>query len=110
MQEEFFVMSRESVSGALRAAILSAAAVSFCVAGAANARITSVQITSTTSAFNGASFGNVGKYENVVGVAHGEIDADDPLNAVITDVEFAPRNARGAVEYSMDFSIFKPVD
>jgi len=78
--------------------------------GAADARITSIQVTSTTPAFNGTSFGSVGPYENVVGVAHGELDPDDPLNAVITDIELAPRNARGAVEYAMDFSIFKPVD
>ena len=31
-------------------------------------------------------------------------------NAVITDIEFAPRNANGMVEYSMDIYILKPVD
>lgn len=98
-------------SGALRAALLAALSVAtICIAGAATARITGIQVTSTTSAFNGTSFGSVGKYENVVGVAHGELDPDDPLNAVITDIALAPRNARGAVEYSMDFSIFKPVE
>src|SRR6201987_2406468 len=51
--------------------------------GIADARITSLQVTSTTSAFNGTSFGSVGPYENVVGVAHGELDPEDPLNAVI---------------------------
>ncbi|MBI4469928.1 MAG: hypothetical protein HY650_11475 [Acidobacteria bacterium] len=29
---------------------------------------------------------------------------------MITDIEFAPRNARGMVEYSMDFFILKPTD
>jgi len=84
-------------------------AVVFGVSGV-HARITNIQMASQTPASGGASFGSVGAYENIVGVAFGEIDPDDPLNAVITDIDLAPRNARGAVEYSMDFSIFKPVD
>ncbi len=83
---------------------------SLCLAPAVNAAITGIDITSRTTAFGGVSFGAVGQYENLVGVAHGEVDPDDPLNAIITDIELAPRNARGMVEYSMDFSIFKPVD
>jgi hypothetical protein len=58
----------------------------------------------------GQSFGSVGQYEELDGTAAGEIDPRDPLNAVIQDIEPAPRNSRGMVEYSMDFSILKPVD
>jgi len=79
-------------------------------APAADAGITAIRIDSRAPAFNGASFGSVGMYETVAGVAFGEVDPDDSLNAIITDVALAPRNARGMVEYSMDFSIFKPVD
>src|SRR5262245_59954174 len=78
--------------------------------GFAEARITHIVVTSTTPAFGGVSFGSVGPYENLVGTATGELDPGDPLNAVITDLERAPRNASGNVIYSMDFSIFKPVD
>ena len=91
-------------------AVAAALALVSLVTPPAQAGITSIQVTSTTPAFGGVSFGATGTYENVVGVAHGEVDPDDPLNAVITDIEFAPRNTRGMVEYSMDFSIFKPVD
>jgi hypothetical protein len=77
---------------------------------AAHARITQIDITSQTPAFGGTSFAGVGPYDNIVGIAHGEVDPDDPLNAVITDIALAPRNARGMVEYSMDFSIFVPHD
>jgi len=77
----------------------------------AEARITQIVISTKTSpAFGGASFGSVGQYETLTGVAFGEVDPNDPLNAVITDIQLAPRNARGMVEYSMDFSITKPVD
>ena len=77
----------------------------------AEARITNLQITTKTSpAFGGQSFGAVGQYEQLDGTAFGEIDPNDRLNAIIQDIELAPRNARGMVEYSMDFSILKPIN
>ena len=78
--------------------------------GTADARITRVVIAKKTPAFEGATFGAVGAYEQLDGTAYGEIDPRDPLNAIIQDVELAPRNARGMVEYSMGISILKPVD
>lgn len=87
-------------------------ALSLAIAGApAHARITDLVITTTSSpAFGGKSFLNVGQYEQLDGTATGEIDPKDPRNAVIQDIELAPRNARGMVEYSMDVSILKPID
>src|SRR6516162_8311345 len=77
----------------------------------ADARITGITITAQTSpAFSSQSFGNAGQYEQLDGTATGEIDPHDPLNTVIQDIELAPRNSRGMVEYSMDFSILKPID
>ena len=76
----------------------------------AGARITKLQINSRAVAYGGASFGSVGQYETLRGVAFGEVDPHDPLNEVITDIKLAPRNARGMVEYNMDFWISKPVD
>jgi hypothetical protein len=76
----------------------------------AQARITSITITSRTSpAFGGASFA-AGTYEQLDGIATGEVDPNDPQNAVITDIALAPRNASGMVEYSTDVSILKPID
>ena len=68
---------------------------------------------SESPTFEGRKFGpdgNVGPYERLRGTAFGEVDPDDPRNAVITDLKLAPRNARGKVEYSMDIFILKPVD
>ena len=77
----------------------------------AEARITGIVIQNRTlPAFIGASFGVAGQYEQLTGVAFGEVNPKDPLNAVITDIELAPRNWRGKVEYSMDFAITKPLD
>jgi len=49
-------------------------------------------------------------YERLTGHAYGEVDPRLPLNGIITDLEFAPRNARGMVEYAATFSIVKPVN
>jgi Alpha/beta hydrolase domain len=49
-------------------------------------------------------------YEKLIGRAYGELDPKLPLNAIITDLEFAPRNASGMVEYVATFTMLKPVD
>ena len=49
-------------------------------------------------------------YEKLTGRFFGELDPKLPQNAVITDIELAPRNARGMVEYSATFTILKPAD
>jgi hypothetical protein len=49
-------------------------------------------------------------YQKLTGHAFGELDPRLPLNAIITDIEFAPRNARGMVEYAATFTILKPAD
>src|SRR5262249_49285045 len=77
--------------------------------GVADARVTSVQVTTQKPAFNGTVFA-VGQYEELDGMAFGEIDPNDSLNTIITDIGFAPVNSRGVVTYSMNFTIIKPVD
>ena len=80
------------------------------VAVASEARVTKITISSTTPAFNGQAFGDVGTYEQIRGTAAGELDPLDPRNAVITDIQQAPRNANGNVEYTATFTMLKPVD
>jgi hypothetical protein len=60
--------------------------------------------------FDGVSFGEVGQYEKLVGRAFGELDPESALNAVITDIALASRNARGKVEYAVDVYMLKPID
>ena len=64
---------------------------------------------SESPTFGGLSFGSVGQYEKLRGTASGELDPADPLNAVITDLQLAPVNDQGMVEYSMDIFILKPI-
>lgn len=80
-------------------------------AATAPARITRIVIERRESpAYRGQSFGEAGPYEWLRGRAYGELDPKAPINAIITDLEFAPRNARGLVEYSATFTLTKPVD
>ena len=77
----------------------------------AQARITRIEVKRVEQpTFEGRSFGTVGAYEKLVGRAFGEVDPNDPRNAVIVDIAHAPKNARGMVEYDMDFMILKPLD
>ena len=83
----------------------------------AHARITRIEITTVESpTFKdpatgmARAFGSAGAYEKLRGKAYGEVDPRDRHNRVITDIELAPRNARGKVEYSMDIYILKPVN
>src|ERR1700674_2904596 len=61
-------------------------------------------------AFRGQSFGAAGQYETLSGRFYGELDPKDPHNSIITDIQFAPRNAHGMVEYSATFALSKPMD
>ena len=68
--------------------------------------ILSIKINDTTAAaqpsenptFEGKSFGPVGPYRKIIGTASGALDPNDPHNAMITDLQLAPRNADGLVE------------
>lgn len=58
----------------------------------------------------GHSFGDTGACERLTGSAHFAIDPQDPRNAVIVNLDRAPRNSEGLVEFSAPFVIIKPVD
>ncbi len=111
------VCHRTSPSGARRTRLsvavagTLAAAVAFTIPLTSQARLVKFEVTSKESpTFGGYSFAGVGKYEKIVGMAYGELDPNDPRNAVITDIKLAPRNANGKVEYSHTFYILKPID
>ncbi len=68
-----------------------------------------LEITSRTVAFGGAYFGDGGQYERLVGVAHMSIDPGLPENRSIVDLDLAPRDASGLVNYDVDFEILRPL-
>src|SRR3954468_17799947 len=95
----------------MRMKVVIAAVLLLVAASAADARVTKIQIVAKESpTFGGYAFKDAGQYEKLVGKAYGELDPNDPKNAVIVDLKLAPRNARGMVEYAFDFYILKPID
>jgi hypothetical protein len=91
------------------ASLLAATSV-LAAAPAAQARITQIQILNRALAFGGYSFSGVGQYEVITGIATGEVSPTNPQNALITDIQLAPRNANGNVVYQHNFYILKPLD
>ena len=83
--------------------ILPALAAILALAAPVEARITRVVVEHRESK-------DAGSYEKLTGHAYGELDPKDPLNVIITDLQLAPRNARGMVEYAATFSMAKPTD
>ena len=78
--------------------------------GDASAEVVRLQIESreeiTGETFNPA----VGAYEKITGLIHLEVDPGNPANALITDLRLAPRNARGRIEFTTEFELYRPVD
>jgi Alpha/beta hydrolase domain len=89
--------------------VIGMAAVGFMIAEA-DARITHIEITKTEPAFGGRSFGDAGAYEHLAGRVTGELDPADPANSGIQDINLAPRNERGMVEYVTNIELLKPAD
>ena len=76
-----------------------------------NAAVTVINITCVQSpTFGGQSFGSVGQYELIQGTITGEVDPFNPQNAVIVDIQHAPRNSHGLVSYTADFQIIRPIN
>jgi hypothetical protein len=63
-----------------------------------------------TEPLDSSSYGSVGAYEKLTGTLQGEVDPADPRNAIIVDLDLAPRNAAGMVEYTSEFVLLKPRD
>src|SRR3954470_11763753 len=79
-------------------------------ATAVHAQVVRLEITSREPMNNGQAVGSAGPFELIRGKAHGEIDPRDSHNTIIQDLDLAPRNARGKVEYVATFALAKPVD
>lgn len=63
-----------------------------------------------TGTAGGLQAGAARPVQVITGRAFGALDPDAPGNAVITDIDHAPRNAAGKVEYVAKFTLTKPVD
>lgn len=82
----------------------------FFIVAEARAELTSLEIQKREPFAGGMSFGDVGPYDMLVGIARFAVDPDHPRNAEIVDLKLAPRNAAGRVEFASDIYLLAPRD
>ena len=68
------------------------------------------EILDRTPFADGHEFGDSGAYERIRGWVHYAVDPDAPAQADIADIDKAPVNADGLVEFSAEILILRPVD
>ena len=68
-----------------------------------------LQIVNREPFANGALFGDVGSYECISGTVLFSVNPENPTNASIVDLNLAPTNSEGLVEFSTDFYMLKPL-
>jgi len=76
----------------------------------AAAEVVRFEIASREPFAEGTAFGDAGPYERIIGRVLHAIDPAGPRESEIVDLRFAPRNARGLVEFSADLFILAPKD
>ena len=90
------------------ARILSAILLVFVASSPAVAEVVRIEVKSRVDLIEGKPFGTAGPYEKLIGRIYFEVDPSNDANKIITDIDKAPRNARGRVEFSTDFFLIKP--
>lgn len=79
-------------------------------ASSADAHVTRVEILSRADIQDGRAFGLAGAYERIIGRVYFAVHPENIHNRQIVDLDKAPRNAQGEVEFSADLYLFKPKD
>ena len=75
------------------------------------ARVVNVEILKKDSpAFEGREFGPTGAYERIMAKVHYAVDPKAANLAGVVDLDKAPRNAKGEVEFSAEMVLLRPVD
>ncbi|MEO8726264.1 MAG: alpha/beta hydrolase domain-containing protein [Acidobacteriaceae bacterium] len=89
-------------------AVLLISAALFLTSVSAVAKVDHVEVTSRQDVLGGNSFGSAGAYEKIAGKIYFTADPGNVHDRQIVDLDLAPRNAQGEVEYSADFYILRP--
>jgi len=67
-----------------------------------------IDMTTQSAVLSGRVWGKSGAYEKIVGRVYFAVDPSNPHNHRIVDLEKAPRNSHGEVEFSADVYILRP--
>jgi hypothetical protein len=80
------------------------------VAAPVGAEVVRIDVKSRADVLAGQPFGSAGPYEKLSGTIHFAVDPRNDANRIIADIDKAPRNAAGKVEFRSDFYLIKPKD
>src|SRR5580700_9859609 len=81
-----------------------------CLAPALPAALVRIELSERSDVLAGKSFGSAGPYERLVGKAFFAVDPKLAANQIVCDIDKAPRNDSGLVEFSSDIYVLKPRD
>ena len=76
--------------------------------GTLSAAITKIYVVERSDVLEGKNTGPAGPYERILARAHFAVDPSNEANRAIRDLQLAPRNAQGLVEFSADLLVIKP--
>jgi hypothetical protein len=80
----------------------------FVAASSADAEVVDLKILKRAPFAGGKAFGDVGPYDEITAIASFAIDPKDQRNRAIVDLDLAPKNADGKVEFAADVVILVP--
>ena len=72
------------------------------------AEIVRIEVQRQEDVLAGLEFGLAGSYEKLIGLVYFAVDPSNPANQIITDIDNAPRNSEGRVEFHSEFYLLKP--
>src|SRR4029453_4375422 len=88
--------------------VLNAVALVGFMAAPLSAEVVRIEVQSRGDLAGGQAFGTGGPYEKLGGKIYFAVDPSLPANRIVADIDKAPRNAAGKVEFSSDFFLIKP--
>jgi hypothetical protein len=74
----------------------------------AHAAVERIQVVERVPFAPGVTFGEVGAYEKIRGIAYYALDPKAAANASIVDLKKAPRDKKGRVLFSSEFVLLRP--
>ncbi len=74
----------------------------------ASAEMVGVDVEIHEDVLGGKSWGLSGPYEKMIGTMYFEVDPNNSANEMIVDIEHAPINDEGNIEFSANFVLIKP--
>jgi len=85
------------------------AAMAVAASATVRSEVTSVQVLERSAFASGMSFGKVGPYEGIRGIARFSLDPNAAANQRIVDLKLAPRDEQGRVTFESRFLMLRPV-